>query len=178
MHLSYLPFFIKACAAALRQHPRFNASLDLEREEIVYRHRVNIGVATATPDGLIVPVIPDADLKSILALAREIEVLAEAARARKAAPEQLAGGTFTISNFGSYGGWLGTPIIRPPEVAIAGFGRIQEKVVPVDGAPAVRMVLPMVVSTDHRMNDGEHLGGFMATLAGYLREPIRLLGRG
>lgn len=174
---SYLPIVMKACAAALRAHPRFNASLNLEAGEVVYRRRVNIGFAAATPDGLIVPVVHDADRKPILDLAREIAELAAAARARKVTPEQLRGGTFTISNYGSYGGHFGTPIIRPPEAAILGVGAIREAVVAVDGAPTVRPSLPLVVSTDHRLNDGEHLGAFAAAIGAYLADPVRLLGR-
>lgn len=174
---SYLPIVMKACAAALRRYPRFNAALNMEAEEIVYRARVNIGFATATGDGLIVPVIHDADRKSILALAREISELAEAARARKIGVPQLRGGTFTISNYGSYGGHFGTPIIRPPEVAILGVGAIRDTVVPIDGAPAVRPALPLAVSADHRLNDGEHLGAFADAIASFLRDPVRLLGR-
>lgn len=174
---SYLPIVMKACAAALRRYPRFNAALNMEAEEIVYRARVNIGFATATGDGLIVPVIHDADRKSVLALAREIAELAEAARTRKIGVPQLRGGTFTISNYGSYGGHFGTPIIRPPEVAILGVGAIRDTVVPVDGAPAVRPALPLAVSADHRLNDGEHLGAFASAIASFLRDPVRLLGR-
>ena len=172
----YLPLIMKACAAALRQHPRFNAALDMAAEQITYRHRINIGFATATPDGLIVPVIHDADRKSLLTLAQEIDRLAGAARTRRIRVEDLQGGTFTISNYGSYGGHFGTPIIRPPEVAIAGVGAVRERVVPVDGAPAVRPSLPLVVSTDHRLNDGEHLGEFAGKLGRYLVDPVRLLG--
>jgi pyruvate/2-oxoglutarate dehydrogenase complex dihydrolipoamide acyltransferase (E2) component len=175
--ISFLPLFVKAVVTALKQHPRFNASLDMQQQQIVYRHRYNIGIAAATPDGLVVPVLHDADRKSIAELAAEIEALAEAARARKVTVEQISHGTFTITNFGSYGGWLGTPIIRPPEVAIAGFGRVRDAVVPVDGQPAVRKLLPLVVATDHRLNDGEHLNGFMDSLSGYLSDPVRLLGR-
>jgi pyruvate/2-oxoglutarate dehydrogenase complex dihydrolipoamide acyltransferase (E2) component len=176
--LTYMPFFVRACVLALRAHPSFNASIDTERQEIVYRYRYNIGIATATPDGLLVTVLPDADRHSLAALAGEIETLAGLARERRATPEQLRGGTFTISNFGSYGGGIGMPVIRPPEVAIAGFGRIHDAVVPIAGRAEVRSVLPIVVSTDHRLNDGAHLGAFTSTLATYLREPIRLLGAG
>jgi len=175
--LSYLPIVMKACVAALKRYPSFNASLDMERQEIIYRHRYNIGFATATPDGLIVPVIHDADLKSLLDIAREIDALAAAARARKISMEQLSNGTFTISNYGSYGGSFGTPIIRPPEVAIAGIGAIKDTVVPVDGAPAIRPILPLVVSADHRMNDGEHLGQFVGAIGAYLKDPVRLLSQ-
>ena len=176
VRLTYLAIFVKAAVAALQRHPSLNASIDLDAQEIIYRHRFNIGLATATPDGLIVTVLHDADAMSLLETARRIEALSEAARARKVSVEEISNGTFTISNFGSYGGWMGTPIIRPPEVAIAGFGRIREAVVPVDGVPAVRTLLPLVVATDHRLNDGQHLGEFMATLAAYLTDPIRLLG--
>jgi len=175
--LSVLPFFVKACVAALQAHPRFNASLDLANERIVYHHRCNIGIATATPDGLIVTVVADADTKSLAAIAGEIDTLAALARERRVTVAQIRGSTFTISNYGSYGAWMGTPIVRPPEVAIAGFGQIRDAVVPVDGAPAVRRVLPITVATDHRLNDGEHLGAFLGTLTRYLSEPVRLLAR-
>ena len=175
--IGYLPFFVQACAAALRAHPRFNASLDLEARQIVYRHRCNIGIATATPEGLMVTVVHDADGKSLRELGEEIRTLSALARERKVSPAQLAGGTFTISNYGSYGGGVGAPIIRPPEVAIAGFGRVREAVVPVDGRACVRPVLPLCVSTDHRLNDGEHLDAFMESIARHLREPAYLLGR-
>lgn len=175
--IGYLPFFVQACAAALRAHPRFNASLDMEARQIVYRHRCNIGIAVATPDGLMVTVVHDADGKSLRELSEEIRRLSTLARERKVTPAQLAGGTFTISNYGSYGGGVGAPIIRPPEVAIAGFGRVREAVVPVDGRPEVRPVLPLCVSTDHRLNDGEHLDAFMERIARHLCEPAHLLGR-
>ena len=177
VHLSYLPFFVQACVAALKAHPRFNASLDMSGERIIYRHRYNIGIATATPDGLIVTVVADAERRTLRELALEIEDLAGLARQRRVTPAQISGGTFTISNYGSYGAWMGTPIIRPPEVAIAGFGRIREAVVPVDGEPGIRSLLPMCISTDHRLNDGDHLGAFVDTMVSYLREPVRLLSQ-
>ena len=174
--MSYLPFFVKACVAALKAHPRFNASIDMDNEEIVFHHRINIGIATATPEGLIVTVVHDADSKTLSEIGSEIDSLAELARTRRVNVEQIRGATFTISNYGSYGARMGTPIIRPPEVAIAGFGRIQEAVVPVNSAPAVRTILPVAMSTDHRLNDGEHLGAFFSTMIRYLSEPVRLLG--
>lgn len=175
--ISYLPIVMKACAVALARYPSFNASLDMERQEVVYRHRYNIGFATATPDGLIVPVVHDVESKTLIEIAREIEALAAAARNRKVTVDQLSNGTFTISNYGSYGGHFGTPIIRPPEVAIAGIGAIRDGVIAIDGEPAVRPMLPLVVSTDHRINDGEHLGLFFDTIGSYLTDPVRLLGR-
>jgi pyruvate dehydrogenase E2 component (dihydrolipoamide acetyltransferase) len=175
--ISYMPFLIKACVAALEQHPRFNASLDMVASQIIYRHRFNIGIATATPEGLTVTVVHDAERKSIAEIAEEIASLAALARTRKISLAQLSGGTFTISNYGSYGGMMGTPIIRPPQVAIAGFGRLHEAVVPLDGVPAIRMRLPFCVATDHRLNDGEHLGAFIDVMSRYLADPVRLLGR-
>lgn len=173
--LTFLPLFVRAAAAALRRHPSFNARIDVEADEITYRSSVNIGIAAATQHGLVVPVVADADHRSLEDIAEEIARLAEAARAGRLEPGDSADGTFTISNFGSYGTWLGTPIIRPPEVAIAGFGRIADRVVAVDGQPVVRPVLPLAVATDHRLNDGADLGAFAATLADLLRDPVLLL---
>ncbi|TYP88877.1 dihydrolipoamide acetyltransferase family protein [Blastococcus xanthinilyticus] len=172
---TFLPLLVKAVVATLAEHPVFNASIDLGAETITYHGRRNIGLATATGAGLMVPVVKDADGKSLGELAREIDQLAVAARDRSVTPAQLSEGTFSITNFGSYGGWLATPIIRPPEAAIAGFGRIRDAVVAVDGVPVVRPTLPLSVSADHRLVDGEDLGGFLATLTEYLADPILLL---
>ena len=174
--ISFLPFFVKACVIALHEHPRFNASLNMADETVSYHGHCNIGIATATPEGLIVTVVHHAEQKSIIELGNEITSLAALARERRVTVDQIKGSTFTISNFGSYGGTLGTPIIRPPEVAIAGFGRIHEKVVPYNGEPVVRHILPLAVSTDHRLNDGEHLGGFVSTIGRLLSNPVRMLG--
>ena len=174
--LTFLPFFIKACVLALERVPSMNAVLDMEKGEITYRKRFNIGVATATDAGLIVPVLHDADLKSIFDLAVEIAELAELTRSRKVPRERLVEGTFTITNFGSYGARMGTPILRPPEAGIAGFGAIRDEVVPVDGAPAVRPILPVCASTDHRLNDGAELWTFVRTVSELLERPTRLLG--
>jgi pyruvate dehydrogenase E2 component (dihydrolipoamide acetyltransferase) len=176
VRLTYLPFFIKACVLALKKVPSMNATFDMEKGEIVYRKRYNIGVATATEAGLIVPVLHDADMKSIFDLAIEISELAELARTRKIPRDKLTNGTFTITNFGSYGARMGTPIIRPPEAAIAGFGAIRDEVIPVNGEPAVRPVLPICASTDHRLNDGEHLWTFVRTVTELLEKPTRILG--
>jgi pyruvate dehydrogenase E2 component (dihydrolipoamide acetyltransferase) len=173
--LTFLPLFVKAVASALGRHPALNASVDLAAGTVTYHRRRHIGIATATADGLIVPVLRDADRKSLAEIAREANTLAEAARARTVKPAQTAGGTFTITNAGSYGGWFGTPVIRPPEAAIAGFGRIHDAVVPVDGAPAVRPLLPLAVAADHRLIDGDVLGAFAADLAELLADPVLLL---
>ena len=173
--LSVTPFLMRACVLALAKHKTFNARFDSEAAEIAQFENVNLGFATATDDGLIVPVIQNAQNLSVKELAQETDNLAALAKSRKASPEQLSGGTFTLTNFGSFGTWLGTPIIHAPEVAIAGFGRITEKVLAVDGIPTVRMVLPIVVAADHRVNDGAHLGAFVSEIADLLLRPLSLL---
>ena len=173
--LTLLPLFVAASAAALREHPTFNASLDYDRELITYRARCNIGIAMSTDEGLVVPVIYDADLLSIEGIARRIDELTVAARSRTLTLDDLSGGTFTISNYGSYGTWMGTPIIRPPEAAIVGFGRAKDTVVAHEGQAVVRPTLPIAVSADHRLNDGHHLGAFVSTIERYLADPVLLL---
>jgi pyruvate dehydrogenase E2 component (dihydrolipoamide acetyltransferase) len=175
VRLTLLPIVLKGAAAALREHPRFNARIDVDGEEITYLHRVHLGVATATEDGLLVPVIHDVDRLSLVELAGELARLGEAARARSLAVGDSAGGTFTVTNFGSFGTIRGAPLIRPPEVAIAGIGRVHDAVVPIDGRAEIRPILPLVVSTDHRLNDGDHLAAFCETLAAYLADPALLL---
>jgi pyruvate dehydrogenase E2 component (dihydrolipoamide acetyltransferase) len=173
--LTYVPIFVKVAATALRRHPLMNASLDDQAEEYVLHHRVHIGIATASPDGLLVPVVRDADTKSIVSLAVEIAELIEAARARKATREQLTGGTYTVNNLGALGASMGTPIIRPPEVGIAGFGRIADRVVARDGLPVVRPIMMLSSVGDHRLHDGDTLGAFTSTLVALLEDPFRLL---
>lgn len=175
VRLSVFPLLLQAVIRALREHPSMNATFDVAAETVTQRGAVHLGMATATDDGLIVPVIRDADQLGLLDLAAEADRLAGAARARTATPDELTGGTFTVTNFGSFGTWLGNPIIRPPEVGIIGFGRISEKVIPVDGQPAVRPVLPIVVATDHRIHDGSHLAGFVGEVTEALTEPALLL---
>jgi pyruvate/2-oxoglutarate dehydrogenase complex dihydrolipoamide acyltransferase (E2) component len=172
---SVTPLLMRACVLALQNHPTFNARFDAEMGEVRQYDDINLGFATATDDGLIVPVMRKANDFTVSMLAKQTDQLAELAKTRKATSDQLGGGTFTVTNFGSFGTWLGTPIIRPPEVAIAGFGRIAEKVIPVDGVPAVRMVLPIVVAADHRINDGAHLGAFVSDIARLLLNPESLV---
>ena len=172
---SVTPLLMRACVLALQNHPTFNARFDAEMGEVRQYDDINLGFATATDDGLIVPVMRKANDFTVSMLAKQTDQLAELAKTRKATSDQLSGGTFTVTNFGSFGTWLGTPIIRPPEVAIAGFGRIAEKVIPVDGVPAVRMVLPIVVAADHRINDGAHLGAFVSDIAKLLLNPESLV---
>jgi len=174
VHLTYMPFIVKAVIAALKQHVIVNAVLDEQAEEIVYRHRHNIGIATATPDGLIVPVLHDADQKSLHELQDAISSLSEQARSRRIVLADLQGGTFTITNFGALGGWLGTPIIRPGESAILGVGRIQERPWVVDGRIEARPILALSFSADHRLIDGDVATAFVRTVVGQLADPLSL----
>lgn len=173
--LTFVPLFVKVAATALRRHPLMNASFDEEAQEYVLHRRVHIGVATATAEGLLVPVVRDADRKSILELALEIAELVGLARARRATLEQLRGGTYTINNFGAIGASMGTPIIRIPEVGIAGFGRIGDRVVARGGVAVVRPMLTLSSVGDHRLHDGDTLGNFTSTLVRLLEAPYELL---
>jgi pyruvate dehydrogenase E2 component (dihydrolipoamide acetyltransferase) len=173
--LTYLAFIIKAVTVALRQHPYLNASLDAQKNEIVLKKYYNIGVAVDTPEGLMVPVIRNADQKSIMQLAQETEKLAEEARSRKIRLPDLKGNTFTITNIGSIGGIFSTPIINPPDVAILGVHRIRDMPAVIDGEIKVRKILPIVLSFDHRALDGAQAARFMNTLIEHLKDPDLLL---
>jgi pyruvate dehydrogenase E2 component (dihydrolipoamide acetyltransferase) len=173
--LSYLPFIIKAVVFALKDFPYVNASIDDAAHEIVLKRRYNIGMAAATDDGLLVPVIRDADRLTILEIAAEITRLTEGARARTLGMHDLRGSTFTVSNFGSVGGFFATPIINPGEAAILGLGRIVDRPWVVDGRVEPRPILPLSFTADHRLIDGELAMRFLNTLIGRLEQPGRLL---
>ncbi len=173
--LTYLAFIIKAATVALKQHPYLNASLDAQKNEIVLKRYYNIGIAVDTPEGLMVPVIKNADQKSIMELAKEGERLAEEARNRKIKLPDLKGNTFTITNIGSIGGIFSTPIINPPDVAILGVHRIRDMPVVIDGEVRVRKIMPLVLSFDHRVLDGAQAARFMNTLIEHLEDPDLLL---
>jgi pyruvate dehydrogenase E2 component (dihydrolipoamide acetyltransferase) len=170
--LTPTPLIAAAAVRALADHPYVNASIDLGHEEITLHGHVNLGIATATPDGLMVPVVRDADQRSVSELALEIAALSHAARERRLRPDQLTGGTFTVNNYGGLGIWLGTPIILPPQVANFGVGAVRDRVVPVDGAPAVRPICALAVSGDHRVLDGHTLGAFVTQVVELLEEPL------
>ena len=167
---------VRAAAIALRRHPIFNSSVDMEREEIVMHEDVNIGVATATPDGLIVPVVKHADTLDMERLAAELDRVTSAAREGKSSVADLQGGTFTISNTGAWRGGFGTSLIRPPEVALLAFGRIEEKAVVRDGKVVARPVMPMSVTFDHRVIDGEQGLTFALTLRSLIEDPAQIVG--
>jgi pyruvate dehydrogenase E2 component (dihydrolipoamide acetyltransferase) len=152
--LTYLPFIVKAVVAALKQYPALNASIDDERSEIVYKKNFHVGIATDTDNGLIVPVVTNADRKSMWTIAAEISELAAKAREGKLSPAEMKGSTFSITNIGSAGGQFFTPVINWPEVAILGTGRIAQKPVVRDGALAIGDVMALSLSFDHRLIDG------------------------
>ena len=138
--LTYLPFIIRAAVVGLRQYPLLNASLD--QHNIIYHNEINIGIAVALENGLIVPVIRDADEKNVLGLQRSIVDLAARARSRQLKPDEVTGGTFSITNFGSFGSLMGTPVINQPQVAIMGVGTVDKTPVVIDDAIAIRKHLP------------------------------------
>ncbi|HEX9780217.1 MAG TPA: 2-oxo acid dehydrogenase subunit E2 [bacterium] len=163
--LTLTPFLIKAAVTALKAHPVFNTSLDEAAEALVVKSYYHLGIAVDTDAGLIVPVIRDADKKSLFELSKELDALAEKARQRKLSAEELQGGTFTISNQGGIGGAHFTPIINRPEVAILGVGRGGAVPVVRDGKVQPRTLLPLAVSYDHRVIDGASAARFIRTLA-------------
>ena len=152
--VSFLPFFIKAVSILLKEMPQFNSSLDGSNENIVLKKYINIGVAVDTPNGLVVPVIKDANEKSIKELARELTTLSSKARDKKLLPADMEGGCFTISSLGGIGGTYFTPIINPPEVAILGISRSTSEPVFMEGKLRKRLILPFALSYDHRLIDG------------------------
>ncbi|PWW40170.1 pyruvate dehydrogenase complex dihydrolipoyllysine-residue acetyltransferase [Chromohalobacter israelensis] len=173
--LTPLPFLIKACAYALQKFPQFNVSLKSDGETLVQKHYVHIGIAVDTPDGLMVPVIRNADQKSLIELAKESVELAGKAQSKKLKREEMTGGCFTISSLGSIGGTAFTPIVNAPEVAILGVSKAQMK--PVwDGAEfAPRLMMPLSLSYDHRAVNGADAARFTAFLAQALSDIRRLL---
>ncbi|MBE3073294.1 MAG: 2-oxo acid dehydrogenase subunit E2 [Acidobacteria bacterium] len=166
--LTYLPFIIKAAADALQAVPVVNASID--GENIVYRKDINIGIAVALDWGLIVPVIRNADEKNILGLSRVAADLANRARAKQLKPEEVQGGTFTITNPGVFGALFGTPIINQPQVAILGIGAIEKRPVVVDDAIAIRPRAYLTLGYDHRLIDGAVADEFMSFLKKRIEE--------
>jgi pyruvate dehydrogenase E2 component (dihydrolipoamide acetyltransferase) len=173
--LTFLPFITKAVAAALKKHPMLNTALDESTNELVFRRYYNIGIATATEGGLVVPVVKDADKKNILELGREIDRLASETRAGKAKLEDLQGSTFTITSLGAQGGLFATPIINFPEVAILGVHQMKQRPVVRDGQIAIGEVMLLSLSFDHRIVDGHVGAAFAYELIAYLEDPDRLL---
>ncbi len=172
--LTYLPFITKAVVAALKKHPSLASAFDEASNEIVTKRSRNIGIATSTEAGLIVPVVRDADRKSILDIARDIARLGEDAKAGKVRPEDLGGSVFTITSLGAQGGLFATPILNVPEVGILGVHQMKEKPVVKNGQIVVGRVMLLSLSFDHRIIDGHVGAAFAYDIIGYLQDPDRL----
>ena len=173
--LTPLAFVVAACVRALQEFPGFNASLDESGQNLVFKKYFNLGFAADTPQGLMVPVIRDADRKDIYAIARELAALSERARSGKLAAADMQGGCFTVSSLGGIGGTAFTPIINPPEVAILGVSRSVMRPIWRDGAFVPRLMLPLSLSYDHRVIDGAAGVRFTSGLARRLAEPAALV---
>ncbi len=176
IHLTFLPFIIKAVIQALKKYPKFNSSLDEEKQEIVLKGFYHLGIATDTVEGLMVTVIKNADKKSILELAKELQELTEKARTRKISLQELHGQTFTITNVGSLGGTISIPIINKPDAAILGIGTFKKvvKVMP-DNSIATRTITVLSLPFDHRIVDGAEAARFVTEIIKFLENPDLLL---
>lgn len=173
LELSYLPFFAVAVVRALRDLPVLNASVDGER--LIYHKRVHLGIAVSLDEGLLVPVVRSAEEKSFLGLARGIRDVVERTRAKRLRPDEIQGGTFTLTNYGVFGGLFATPIIPRPQAAILGIGAIHERPVALRGAVALRRMCYLALSYDHRAVDGSTAARFLAKLKAALEgwsEPL------
>ena len=165
---------LKIVAAALKRFPRFNASVDMASHEIIYKEYYHVGVAVDTDRGLVVPVIRDVDRKNMIELSIELAEIAARARERKLSPDDMQGSTFTISNLGGFGGTFFAPIVNAPDVAILGLARSRMEQVYVDGAFQARLMLPLMISYDHRLIDGADGARFMQWLVQAFEEPFLL----
>jgi pyruvate dehydrogenase E2 component (dihydrolipoamide acetyltransferase) len=173
--LHYLPFIVKAVTLALKKHPILNTVLDESTNELVYKHYVHIGIATATEQGLMVPVVRDADTKSPLQIARDIQRLSEGARAGKLPSSELTGSTFTVTSLGKLGGLMATPVLNYPEVGILGVHAVKEKPVVKNGQIVIGNVMLLSLSFDHRIIDGHIGAAFAYDVIAYLEQPELLL---
>lgn len=174
IHLTFMPFIMKALQHTLMEFSAFNASVDEEHEEILVKKFYNIGVAVDTPDGLIVPVVKNVEKKTIRELAAELQDLSVRARERTIKLEDLKGSTFTITNYGAFGAVFATPIINYPDVAILGTGKISDKPRVKEGRVVIRKVLPLSLTFDHRVNDGAGAAKFLTRLVAYLEDPAAI----
>jgi pyruvate dehydrogenase E2 component (dihydrolipoamide acetyltransferase) len=174
-HMTFLPFFIKAVQHALRDYPFLNASIDDAAETIVIKRHYHFGIAVDSPEGLLVPVIRNVDKKSIVELAAEIQGLGTRAQERSISREEMRGSSFTITNFGHFGASFATPVINWPDVAILGFGRIAERPWVFREEIAIRKILPLSLTFDHRVADGAYAARFLDKVVRYLEDPALLL---
>ena len=173
VRLGLMSFFVKACVAALVEYPTVNAQID--GDEIVYKRYQDIGVAVSAPQGLVVPVLRDAGSKSFAEVEQGIRAFALKARDGKLALDELLGGTFTVSNGGIFGSLMSTPIINPPQSAILGMHKVQERPVAVDGAVAIRPMMYLALSYDHRLIDGREAVSFLVRIKDCIEDPQRIL---
>ncbi|HWB44526.1 MAG TPA: 2-oxo acid dehydrogenase subunit E2 [Hyphomicrobiaceae bacterium] len=171
IRLTLLSFIILTCASALKAFPEFNASLDATGDNLVLKKYCHVGFAADTPDGLIAPVIRDADKKALFQIAAEIGVLADKARTGRLMFSETEGGCFSVTNLGQLGGTGFTPTINAPEIAVLGIGRAARKMIDVDGNFVPRLMLPLTLAYDHRVIDGAVGGRFMDFLRHKLAEP-------
>ncbi|HSN90015.1 MAG TPA: dihydrolipoamide acetyltransferase family protein [Anaeromyxobacteraceae bacterium] len=175
--VTFLPFVLKAAVAALRRFPRLAASLDEERQEIVVKRRYDLGIAASTEQGLVVPVVRGVDRLSLLDLAREVERLAQDAKAGRLRPEDVGGSTFTVTSLGALGGLFATPVLNHPEVGILGIHRIRPTPVARDGQVVVRDVMHVSLTSDHRVVDGHEAAAFTYEVIRALEDPSLLFLR-
>ena len=173
VRLGFMSFFVRACTEALKRYPAVNASLD--GADIVYHGYQDIGVAVSSPRGLVVPVLRNSDNMSLAHIEKGIRDFGEKARDGKLAIEDMTGGTFTISNGGVFGSLLSTPILNPPQTAILGMHKIQERPMAVNGEVVVLPMMYLALSYDHRMIDGKEAVQFLVTVKDLLEDPTRLL---
>ncbi len=173
--LTYLPYVIKAVISSLKKNPYLNAALNEETGEIWVKKYFNIGIAVDTAEGLLVFVIQNADKKTIMDIAQELQTKSEQARAKELSLDDMRGSSFTITNWGSIGGTYGVPIINSPDIAILGTGRIDDKPVAMGKKTVIRKVMPVSVAFDHRVVDGAQVARFINDLKEYLQDPDLLL---
>ena len=171
--LTFMPFFVRAACMALKSYPIVNAQID--GDSIVYKHYVHMGVAVASDQGLVVPVVKDADTKGLLQISRDIGDVAKRARDNKLAMEDLTGGTFTITNGGVFGSLVSTPILNYPQSGILGLHKIQERPVAVDGKVEIRPMMYVALSYDHRIVDGQQAVLFLVRVKELVEEPGAML---
>jgi len=173
VRLGFMSFFVKACIAALKELPAVNA--EIEGTDMVYKNYYDIGVAVGTPSGLVVPVVRDADKRNFAEIEKEIGALGKKARDGKLSMEELSGGTFTISNGGVYGSLMSTPILNPPQSAILGMHKTQERPMVVNGKIEIRPMMYLALSYDHRIIDGREAVTFLVRVKEAIEDPQRLL---
>jgi pyruvate dehydrogenase E2 component (dihydrolipoamide acetyltransferase) len=173
--LTYLPFIVKAVAQALKHHPQLNSQIDSENNRMIVRNRYHIAIAVDAPDGLVVPVIRDADRLSVFQTAKQIGELASKARERKLTMDDMKGGSFSITSFGSIGGIYATPVINYPQAGILGIGRILKTPIVREDEIVIGNMMPLSLTVDHRIVDGGETTRFLKRVMEYLADPVSLI---